>query len=725
MNNSRAGITLTAISLAMSSIAAVAAEDTSAAGSATESAPAPQELEEVVVTALRREQQLSKAPVAIAAVTGEQLVAEGVTTSRDLQNVLPNVSVGPAGFAIRGVASADFTEKGDPSTAYNMDGIYIARPTEQSLTLFDINRVEVLRGPQGTLYGRNATAGVVNVLANRPIHQFEGSASAEYGNFNTNRLTGVLNTPLGEFADVRIAGTYNKHDGFTDTHDGHSALDDQDDSGFRAGMQFSLGDRTTLYVAGDYERSHTNGQARIEASRALAQNDDHSLRFQNPGVDTYSRFHSSGATVELNSNLSFANLTYLFGYRKTTWRERVSRNDIPAPFNPFTPNGDFTSFQNHDQDSHELRLASQGNGPLEWVAGAYFFHEKTFTAPNLVFPNFGFSLLYDLNASAQTYAGFGQLTYSITPSIRVTGGLRYTDDEKSRVGTQTFVSLDPTNFCFNNTFCVSNFDGDYPGGGISGNKITWKAGLEGDLSESVLAYLAVTTGYKAGGFNDGSPADPSPVPFFYRPETITSFEAGIKGTVLDRSLYFAATAFTYNYKDLQLGLVKNTGGAVTLNIPDADVKGLEFEGYYRAGVNTKIDYSLAYLDATYGDFFPLQGNTSINFKGTPLDRSPKFTGRIGLIQDFPLSSGGRISGSLALKFSDKYVVTDGNTATQIEQKSYTRTDVTLGYFAPDDRWYVQAFGRNLEDKRLLAVFEVASFTLTDPLQYGVRTGFRF
>lgn len=689
---------------------------------------------EIVVTALRRDQLLSKAPVAIAAVSGDKLAAEGVTTARDLQNVVPNISVGPSGFAIRGVASADFTEKGDPSTAYNMDGIYIARPTEQSLTMFDVSRVEVLRGPQGTLYGRNATAGVVNVISNRPVNRFEGAAGAEYGNYNTVRVNGMVNAPLGDAVALRLAGAYNYHDGYTATRDGHPKLDDQNDFGLRGSLLFNLGDATTLYVSGDYAQSHTNGQARVEVGRALAQNDDHSLRYQNPGVDTYSRFNAGGVTAELNSDLGFAKLTVLGGWRKSTWRERVTRNDMP-PATPFSPNGDFISFQNHDQTSVETRLASQGDGPLTWVVGAYYFHENTFTAPDLKFftaAPFAFRLYYDLNAKAETYAGFAQATYAITPGVRVTGGLRYTHDTKSRVGTQTFQDLvavniftNTPNACYNVTFCVTNFNGQYPGGGIPKNKLTWKAGIEADLSDTVLGYFNVTSGYKAGGFNDGSPADPSPVPFFYKPETITSYEAGIKGTVLDRKLYFALTGFAYTYHDLQQGLVKTGGGAVTLNVPSASVKGIELEGNYRIGANTKIDYSMSVLDATYGDFFPLQGNTTLNLKGTPLDRSPKFTGRIGLTQDIPLGNGGRISGNVGFKWSSSYVVTDFNTATQIVQKPYTRTDVSLGYFAPDDRWFVQAYGRNLENKRLLGVFELASFTLSDPLQYGVRAGVKF
>ncbi|AOR80827.1 TonB-dependent receptor, plug [Sphingomonas sp. LH128] len=684
---------------------------------AQDAAEASAQTDEIVVTALRRDQALSKAPVAIAAVAGDKLLSEGVTSSRDLQNVIPNVQAGPAGFAIRGVASTDFSEKGDPSTAYNLDGVNIARPTEQALTMFDVSRVEVLRGPQGTLYGRNATAGVINVITNRPTNKWEGAYSLEYGNYNTVRANGMLNAPIADGIALRLAGAYNNHDGFTATHDGHDKLDDQNDFGLRASLLFDIGSATTLFVSGDYEQSDTNGQARVALDRAVAQNDDHSLRYQNPGMDTYSRFNSGGVTAELNSDLGFAKLTYLFGWRKSTWRELTVRNDIPSDSSQV--NGAFTSFQNHQQDSHELRLASQGSGPLSWVVGAYYFHEKTYTAPELDFVNQGFTLSYDLNASAKSYAGFGQATYEVVPGVRVTGGVRWTKDSKDRTGTQYF-TLNGLGLTF-----PSDYSGHYPGGGISGSRVTWKGSVEADLTPTILAYAGVTSGYKAGGFNDGTPNDVSSVPFYYKPERIISYEAGVKGTTLGRSLYFSLTGFYYDYRDLQQGLVKTTGGAVTLNVPKAKVQGIELEGNYRLGANTRIDYSLAYLDATYGEFRPLESDQSINFEGTPLDRSPKWSGRVGVTQDVPLANGGRISGSAALKFSSSYIVTDNNTANQIKQDSYTRTDIQVGYFAPEDRWYVQAFVKNLENKRLLGTYELQSFTLTDPRQFGVRGGVKF
>lgn len=704
------------LGIAMYSGAAAAQEASEA--SQAESAAAPG-ADEIVVTANRRSESLASVPAAITAVSGQKLISEGVTSAKDIPNIIPNVQVGVAGFAIRGVASADFTDKGDPSTAFHVNGIYIGRFPEQQLAMFDVARVEVLRGPQGTLYGRNATAGVLNVVAERPGDTFSAQGTADYGNYNSVRLNAAVNAPLSDAVSMRVAAVYNRNDGYTPTRDGNGRLDNLNDFGVRASLLFKLSDAVKLYVAGDYVQSKTNGVASIAAARALVQNDDSSQRFQNPGFKPFSQYKAGGVTAELTADLGIAELTYLFGYREARQRDRMARNDIPLIAPGAFSNGDFANSMNSNQQSHELRLASNGDGPLKWIVGAYYFRENPKVAPYLLFPAFGFALDYDIDTVSKSFAGFGQLTYEISPGLRLTGGLRYTDDKKDRKGLQTFL-IPGTPVAF-----PTVFDGSYPGGGISGNKVTWKAGAEVDLATDVLAFANVTTGYKAGGFNDGSPADVSPVPFYYKPETITSYEGGIKGTVLDRSLYFSLVGFVYDYNDLQLGLVKTTGGQVTQNIPSASIKGLEFDGWLRLGAGTKIDYSLAYLDAKYNDFFPLQGNTAINFRGTPLDRSPKWTGRVALTQDYDLANGGRISGTAALKFSSSYVVTDGNTATQIVQDKYTRTDLTLGYFAPGDAWFIQAYGRNLEDNRLLGLFELGAFTLTSPREYGVRAGFKF
>lgn len=648
---------------------------------------------EVIVTANRRAQSLSKTPMAITAITPEKLASEGITTTQNLTNILPNVQNGPAGFSIRGVASGDFTEKGDPSTAFNLDGVYIARVTEQSLALFDIERVEVLRGPQGTLYGRNATAGVVNVITARPSDSFEATGTVEVGNYKTARSTAMVNIPLSDSVALRLSGAFNRHEGYTATHDGTNRLDDQDDAALRARLRIKTGTDSDLMLTGDYARSDTTGPGSIAQPRVFSVNDDHSLRYQNPGIDNSNYFKAAGFAAEYNTDLGFAKLTYLFGYRKNNWRAMTTKGDGVA---------DVSNFQDHDQQSHELRLASQGSGAMQYVGGLYYFDENTDAKPWLDITGVG-QLSFDLKAKARSYAPFGQVTYSLSPTLRVTGGGRYTWDEKSRVGTFRFGNFDPT-----------PYDAHY-----KASKATWKAGAEYDLSPTLLTYASVSTGYKAGGFNDGNP-NTQPA-LYYGPETLTSYEGGLKGTLLNRTLYFSASAFYYDYKGLQLGTVLPAGGQVTSNAGKSKVTGFELEGNWRVLRDTTLNYNIAVLNAKYDEYLP-QGVGGPNYADKFLDRSPKLSGRIGIQQNFPLENGGRISATAAVKYSDAYMVSDFAVPIQYRQPSYTRTDVTLGYHAPGGNWFVQAFGRNLENKRQLGLVEFGAFSLSEPAQYGIRAG---
>lgn len=651
---------------------------------------------EVIVTANRRAQSLSKTPLAITAVTAEKLGNEGITNTQNLTNILPNVQNGPAGFSIRGVASGDFTEKGDPSTAFNLDGVYIARVTAQSLALFDVERVEVLRGPQGTLYGRNATAGVVNVITARPDDEFDAAGTVEVGNHDTVRTTAMVNVPLSSGVALRVAGATNRHDGYTATRDGSNSLDDQDDMALRARLLLKTGDKSELLISGDYAKSDRTGVAGVAQPRVFSMNDDHSLRYQNPGKDNFDYFKVGGAAVEFNTDLGFAKLTYLLGHRTSKWRTLTTKGDARA---------DIMNVQDHRQDSHELRLASQGSGALQYVGGLYYFEEEADTTPTLDIAGVG-HLAFDLHAKGRSYAPFGQLTYSLSPALRLTGGARYTWDQKSRVGTFQFGQFTP-----------SQFDADY-----KDSKATWKLGAEYDLAPTLLTYASVATGYKAGGFNDGNPQ--SQPALYYGPETLTSYEGGIKGTLLDRSLYFSASAFYYDYKGLQLGTVLPQGGQVTSNAGVSNVSGFELEGSWKATRDTTLNYSIAVLNAKYDEYLP-KGAGGPSYAGMRLDRSPKLSGRIGIQHNFPLSNGGRISATAAVKYSDSYVVSDLSVPIQYRQKSYTRSDVTLGYHAPGGNWFVQAFGRNLENERQLGLVEFGAFTLSDPAQYGIRAGFYY
>jgi len=259
-----------------------AAPDSAASAPQAEEAKGPMVLETVVVTAQRRKETLDKTPLAISAIKGDDLAVRGVSTPQDLTNTLPNVQNGVAGFAIRGISSGDDTEKGDPSTAFSLDGVYIARPQVQTLGMYDLERVEVVRGPQGTLYGRNATAGAINVITAKPVFGEQRSVGLEVGNYGSLRFTGVYNTQTSESSALRLAVSHNQHDGFTETRDGTRALDSRKDTAVRGKYRLDF-DKSSLMLTADYAEQDDSGRARLPISRAIS--GDKNQYYQNPGRD--------------------------------------------------------------------------------------------------------------------------------------------------------------------------------------------------------------------------------------------------------------------------------------------------------------------------------------------------------------------------------------------------------------------------------------------------------
>jgi iron complex outermembrane receptor protein len=616
-------------------------------------------------------------------------LSQGATNAQELTNVLPNVQNGVAGYAIRGISSGDTTEKGDPSTAFSVDGIYIARPQEQGLAFYDVDRVEVLRGPQGTLYGRNATAGAINVITARPVlGTYEGAATVDFGNYSSKRVNAMTNVPFGDNVALRLAGLYDDHDGYTPTHDGTNSLDSRNDGAGRARLLIKVAD-TNLLLSGDVAREHDSGAAYIPLTRALS--GQAAQDYQNPGRNGFNHLNTGGFSGEITSDLVFADLTYIGGWRTASYNDTLLFGD-DGPW--VLENVD------HWQSSHELRLASKGTGPLQWVGGLFYFNENTHTSPTVNIPGAGLTLLFDLRAHTESKAAFAQLTYSVLPQLRIVGGIRYTEDQKSRAG----------------TFDIVGGPGQLYDAAVSFNKVNWKGGIEWDVADHVLFYASASTGYKSGGFNDGNPqTQPN---LYYQPETITDYEAGLKGRFFDNRLYLSTSVFDYLYKGLQLSSVPPTGGIVTLNAASATIRGFETEGNWRVIEGGSLDYSLALLHAKYDNYLPL-GAGGPSYAGYTLDRSPKAAFRVGYTQDFPVFTG-KVRTNIATKYSSSYTVTDFNIPMPYEQNAFWRTDASVAYHSAGERWSVQAYVQNIENKRQLGVISFSSFTMSEPRLFGVR-----
>ena len=702
-----------------------------AASSAQTAAPETGRLADVTVTAQKIVQPSSKTALSLTAVSGEDLRTAGATTAVGLTNLIPNVQIAPGtsgstDISIRGIGSTNTTEVGDPATAFHIDGVYLGRPQSAGATFYDLERVEVLRGPQGTLYGRNATAGAVNLITNKPGKKFAGEANLGVGNYGLYSFDGMVNAPVNNQFALRAVVSSSSRDGYlinkSATNGFGKNRDDADNLSARVHGLVTFNADTKLLLTVDTSRNKGAGPGTVPIASFLnitgaAQRT--SLTNVNEGRRDDS---STGFAAEFTAQTRVGEFTYLGAYR-TFDRNNLSSTNATTSLT----NSKFS------QTSHELRLASTGKSDLTWVAGLYLFNEKgnidaTFTNPALANQfgpgNPGVRFIQDPVNSKST-AVFGQATYSVTPALRLTAGLRTTSDEKSRDGRTTNLAA-----TFNAPSLVNKAK-------VSYNQSTWKLGADYDLARNVLVYANVATGYKAGGYFDGSNAAGNNT---YRPELLTSMEAGIKGRFLDNRLRLSAAVFSYDYKDLQISYVainplSNTIGTITTNAAKAKNTGLELEAKMAVSDSGTVNVALGLLNAKYGDFvFPVIAGrpVAINLAGQQLDKAPNATLTLGYTHDWTLADGAAVTAYVGTRYSASYQLSNFAVVTPIQytQPSFTRTDINVTYTAPRDKWYVQGYAKNLENRNVATGFAFSSltgsnFSLADPFTIGLRAGVKF
>ena len=702
-----------------------------AASSAQTAAPETNRLADVTVTAQKIVQPSSKTALSLTAVTGEDLRTAGAATAVGLTNLIPNVQIAPGtsgstDISIRGIGSTNTTEVGDPATAFHIDGVYLGRPQSAGATFYDLERVEVLRGPQGTLYGRNATAGAVNLITNKPGKKFAGEANLGVGNYGLYSFDGMVNAPVNDQFALRAVVSSSSRDGYlinkSATNGFGKNRDDADNLSARVHGLVTFNADTKLLLTVDTSRNKGAGPGTVPIASFL-NNTGAAQRTSLTNVNEGRRDDSStGFAAEFTAQTRVGEFTYLGAYR-TFDRNNLSSTNATTSLT----NSKFS------QTSHELRLASTGKSDLTWVAGLYLFNEKgnidaTFTNPALANQfgpgNPGVRFIQDPVNSKST-AVFGQATYSVTPALRLTAGLRTTSDEKSRDGRTTNLAA-----TFNAPSLVNKAK-------VSYNQSTWKFGADYDLARNVLVYANVATGYKAGGYFDGSNAAGNNT---YRPELLTSMEAGIKGRFLDNRLRLSAAVFSYDYKDLQISYVainplSNTIGTITTNAAKAKNTGLELEAKMAVSDSGTVNVALGLLNAKYGDFvFPVIAGrpVAINLAGQQLDKAPNATLTLGYTHDWTLADGAAVTAYVGTRYSASYQLSNFAVVTPIQytQPSFTRTDINVTYTAPRDKWYVQGYAKNLENRNVATGFAFSSltgsnFSLADPFTIGLRAGVKF
>jgi iron complex outermembrane receptor protein len=607
------------------------------------------------------------------------------------------------------------------------------------VAFFDLDRIEVLRGPQGTLYGRNATAGAINLITNKPTHKLEGKVGFELGNYSTRRYDGVLNIPLGDVWAFRAALNANKHDTYLNPGPNRIPLESQDDKSARLHLLGKFSDTASLLLTAEHNKIGGGGVSPVPLTNFFTGTPTGTLPFTAPGrgndllnpvyVDRGSDAQrTAGWEFKQDANQhrdNFANSlraefkTALAG-TELTYQTAQMRMHLDQLNNGVYFGFPFTNSNNGDAKavSHELRLNSTGTGPLRWVAGLYHFNEDVFrdsqyntyvTAP---FGQLIVNLPFLASINNKSKAVFGQATYALRDDTRVTLGLRHTKDGKSGYDPLSGAAAVPPATTSAKAYAV---DVDF-------NNTSWKVGIDHDVMRNVMLYASVSTGYKSGGFN--AEADTG----VYKPETLTSFEAGVKGRFFENRLQVAANAFHYDYKDQQLTITTcrtndpATCHSFTSNAANSVVDGLEIESKMRVGAGGELRATIAATDAKYKNYHP---GTNIDYSGRKLDRAPTSTIGLGYTHRWLLENGGEVSATVGTRHSTSYYLSDPTQDIRYRQPSFRKSDASIGYDSASGKWNVQLFVKNIEDEITIQSRVPGSFFTSDPRTYGVRASYNF
>lgn len=730
------------LKILLSSVGVMALVTTTAA--AQDAPPALEQEQEqagigdIVVTASRREENVQRAALSIQALTSDTLIRANVSRPEDLASISPGVQIGSAGpYAqayVRGVGNYATNSFAESPVAFNLDGVYISRGWATRGMFYDLDRVEVLKGPQGTLYGRNASGGAINVITAKPkLDSVSGFIEGQVGNYNLWQGTAAINLPLGETVAIRASGQIIDRDGYLS--DGY---DDDKTRAARLQLLWEPSADFSLLLNGNYQ--HVGGRGvgavltRPTSGRKFFGSTDNPLVEQilraEPGLgplnvvpqkDGFVDIDIYAVGAEINWHMGFATLTVLPAYREAKLQALQ-----------YTPGFSVRNNEHNRQTSVEARLSNDGD-KFKWVLGGYFFNERTTNLdgrPTLeVLQGVNAQISSHLDTQTRSYAAFGQGTYSVTDQLRLTGGLRYTYERKS--DDELLLNFSPPNrvpppFCPGGTtfdpappaiplFCRT----DVPiNGTLTYNSWTWKAGIEYDVGPQSMAYASASTGFKSGNFFTAPP------PNTFRPETLTSFEAGIKNRFFDNRLQVNLELFYWNYKDHQESFVGPTSipgvyTFVTVNAGKAKSYGADLDILFQPTDDDQLSVKVQYNKSNY-DTFEFQhltavfgppvtgcavgpvagGEQTIDCSGKSLIRAPLWSGTVGYSHTYHFVGAGSLTASMDVQFaSDAFLSIDFLEAGR--QKSYAIGNFDLTYRSENKNWTVSAFVQNIWNEQVL------------------------
>jgi iron complex outermembrane receptor protein len=715
---------------------------------AQDTAGAQQEDSEIIVTARRFEERLIDVPSAISVVSNLDVQNSTMSSLSDIAQILPNVRASDGSltpnFTIRGISSQSGEDAGfPPAVGVYIDDVFMGRDRAFNTVMNDIQRVEVLRGPQGTLYGKNTIAGTINVITRRPDDEFRLNGDVTLGNLNYRQFRGSVSGPLveGQLA-AGLSYITRERDGYIENATTGADASDLDAEGGRFSAVLTPTDDLAFILSADY---YTQADSPVMEtysyvplplpSYAAVPAQFPTDRIVNHNLDTiYERemWGTSGRVeYDIGPNLSFTSIS---AYREYTSDGADDSDGLPLDqFNV----GRAENVQNFSQ---ELRLNYDAGGRLDWVAGFYYYEEDIESLRRIrIGPDFPIQLLNplapalpptfeetartDAYLTDEAWAVFGAFNYDLTDRLTLAGGLRFTDEERTVQYTQMPTLVTPFNL-------VQLFAITVPTINDSRQDSEWTGdvSLRYEFAEDTTAYARYARGFKAGGFLAevlSPPPFTPPSSIDFAPEFVDNYEIGFRTSLFNDDLGLALTAFYLDFTDKQEKV--NTGiSYVISNAAEATSQGFEAEIYWRITDSLRFETSFATLDATYTSF-PNAGGLGVDFSGNQLVSAPEFSGMAALQYDGPSGLNGiDLFARAEIVHSDELYTTTSNSAS-LQQNAYDLVNARLGLSG--EHLGVYLWGRNLTDEDIIgggvSVFSVTTRWINAPATYGVELRYEY
>jgi iron complex outermembrane receptor protein len=720
---------------------------------------ADKDASEIVITATKQSLNLARVPAAVTAVTAADIKPGLIQNIGDLQLVVPNLSIGDQFGVnrafIRGIGLTSIDLGADGAVAFLQDGAMITRPAAQLSGFYDLEQIEVLRGPQGTIYGRGATAGAVNMVVKKPTLDTNGYIRATYGNYNNKILEGAVGGALaGESLMVRVSGKYENRDGYGKNLFTGKDIDDRNAYALRGVIVSKLSDSVKATVIVDHAHEHDSNYAfhyfgpSIVPDAALPHKliggisiiDYYALQGKKPNFrniysneEPLNRRNGTGLSGIIDWSSGPLSLKSTTAYRKF---HRFNRDDLDVSDVWMYGRNDYT--ERDTTFSQEFTGNYQGNG-FSILGGAMYLHEKLYGEVKV--PTINLGVLFGLPADTfddgfylqqgvvktKAYGAFLQASVDLTPQLKVTAGARYNYEHRAGTG---FFEFDAIGI---------NIPTDKKKGW---GAVTPKLLVEYTPSDGTLLYGTITRGFKSGVINVGS------INSVINPEFVWNYEAGFKQKLFDRRMLLSGAVFYYDYKDLQVGFVNAQSIVETINAASARNFGAELELSGKVTDNLSLNAHAAMLNAKfkkfcngyYGAGVPRPGISYdpcptdpllADLSGKRLPNAPKFSFGAGFSYGVPIGTG-KIVIDGDMSYQSKVYFTEFNNY-DAEQKSYALFNAGATYHSPGDRWTLGVWGKNLTDKYAVAnnIITAATFafvrvgSLTPPRTYGVTAGYNF